>query len=80
MKCPYCGIDMEIGVIQSPNEIAWLKGLNRPALGRASFHEGSVVLSKRSFIKGSAVMAYLCRGCQKIIIDCKDRYTDLNCT
>ncbi len=78
MKCPYCNNDMEIGIIQDCNEIAWLKGLDRPALGRAAFHEGSVVLSKLSLTKGSAVMAYLCRGCGKVIIDLKDPNTDLN--
>lgn len=25
MKCPYCSKEMELGVIQSPNEIAWQK-------------------------------------------------------
>ena len=34
-----------------------------------------IVLSEMSFLNGSAVEAYLCRECQKIIID----YTDVNC-
>ena len=33
MQCPYCGKAMEKGLIQSPQEIAWLKGEKRPLLG-----------------------------------------------
>lgn len=73
MKCPYCGKEMEKGLIQSPQEIAWLKGEKRPLLGRAKFHEGSLVLSELSILKGSAVTAYLCRDCQKVIIDYSEK-------
>lgn len=78
MKCPYCDKEMEEGLIQSPHEIAWLKGTRRKLLGRAELHDGSVVLSDLSLMKGSAVVAYLCRACQKIIIDFSDRNSDLN--
>jgi hypothetical protein len=78
MKCPYCGNEMELGLIQSPHEISWKKGSKRPLLGRAQFHEGSVVLSELSFVKGSAVTAYLCRDCRKVMIDYSDEYADLN--
>lgn len=68
MNCPYCSREMESGVIQSQNEIAWKK---RKALifGAAMLQEGSVVLSELSFLKGSAVTAYLCRHCKKVIIN-----------
>lgn len=72
MKCPYCGNEMEQGFIQSPQEISWKKGDKRPFLGRAQFHEGSVILSELSFMKGSAVTAFLCRDCKKVIIDYLD--------
>ncbi len=78
MKCPYCNKEMEAGIIQSPHELCWKKGTKRPAFGRAMFHEGSVVLSKLSFMKGSAVLAYLCRSCSKVVIDYSDRTSDLN--
>ena len=29
MKCPYCYNQMEIGRLQSPHELAWLKGLKK---------------------------------------------------
>ena len=70
MKCPYCEKEMEQGFIQSPHEISWKKGDKRPLFGRAQFHEGSV--------KGSAVTAFLCRDCQKVIIDYSDENADFN--
>lgn len=78
MKCPYCDNEMEKGLIQSPQEIAWLKGENKHALARARFHDGSVVLSGFSFTKGSAVVSYLCRECKKVVIDYSDGNSDLN--
>ena len=76
MKCPYCDNEMEQGVIQSPHEISWTD--KKHFFGRAQFHEGSVVLSELSFIKGSAVMAFCCKGCKKVIIDYNDPESDLN--
>ena len=78
MICPYCGKEMEEGIIQSPQELSWKKGLDRPVIGRAKYHEGSVVLSELSYLKGSAVKAYLCRDCGKVIIDYSDGKADLN--
>ena len=78
MKCPYCDHLMEEGIIQSSQEISWKKGIKRPMFGRAGFHDDSLVLSKLSFMKGSAVKAYLCRKCMKVIIDCVDEKSDLN--
>lgn len=78
MNCPYCNNMMEEGVIQSPQELSWKKGIKRPFVGRAKFHDDSIVLSKLSYMKGSAVMAYLCRSCMKVIIDCSDDKHDLN--
>ncbi len=78
MKCPYCSNEMEEGIIQSPHEISWKKGTKRPLIGRAQFHKGSVVLSELSFMRGSAVKAFLCRACMKVIIDCSDEKADLN--
>ena len=78
MRCPYCGKAMEEGLIQSPQELAWLPGRKRPLLGRAQFHDGAVVLSELSMWKGSAVLAFLCRDCGKIVIDCVEGRSDLN--
>ena len=78
MTCPYCNNVMEEGIIQSSQEISWKKGIKRPMYGRAVFHKDSIVLSKLSIMKGSAVKAYLCRKCMKVIIDYADEKSDLN--
>ena len=69
---------MEEVIIQSSQELSWKKGLKRPIFGRAGFHDDSIVLSKLSIMKGSAVKALLCRNCMKVIIDCADKESDLN--
>ena len=76
MECPYCGATMEQGVIENPQEINWKS--RRRLLARALFNEGTVVLSKHSFLYGSAVVAHLCRSCEKVIIDYKDGKSDFN--
>ncbi len=76
MKCPYCNNDMEIGYIGSGQPLFWSKGESRQ-LFSTQFDEGSVVLSKLSLF-GSAVKAFLCRECQKILIDYSDEHSDLN--
>ncbi len=76
MKCPYCNQEMEQGVIQSPHELSWKK--KKSIIGRANFHEGSVILSKLSLLKGCAAKAFCCRNCEKVIIDYKDNDCDIN--
>ena len=78
MNCPYCDNEMEEGFIQSPHEISWKRGTKRPLFGRAAFHEGSIVLSGLSYMKGYAVKAFLCSVCKKVIIDYSDELSDLN--
>ena len=80
LNCPYCGKEMERGVIQSQNELNWIKGEKRRFFGKASFYEDSVVLSEFSLLKNSAVIAHRCPDCQKIVIDYSDKTTDLNST
>lgn len=78
MKCPYCGEEMETGLIQSSHEIAWLPVSERTLVGRAQYYEGSVVLSETSLLHGSAVIASVCRGCEKVVIDCAGGAADFN--
>ncbi len=78
MKCPYCGGEMESGLIQSGNELAWLPVSKRKLAARAQLYDGSVVLSEYSFLHGSAVTAWLCRSCEKVIIDYAGGKCDLN--
>ena len=72
MKCPYCGNEMELGLIESKYQIVWTKGKKRHFLKNVTFPKGSVVLDKfdlKSFVKGCAVKAFLCRSCKKVVID-----------
>ena len=65
MKCPYCDKGMESGVMQSQHSIRWQKT-------RYLFlteKETDITLSKKNFWKGSAIRAYRCGECKKIIID-----------
>lgn len=78
MKCPYCNKEMEVGLIESPQEIAWLKGEKKHLFAKGSLHEGSIVLSEFSALRGSSVKAFLCRKCQKILIDYSDEQSDFN--
>ena len=51
VKCPYCGADMEEGVIQSSQEIAWLK--EKAIVGASWLNEGAVQLAPFPALKGS---------------------------
>ncbi|MBP5604649.1 MAG: hypothetical protein J6X60_03790 [Ruminiclostridium sp.] len=76
MNCPYCGSEMEEGLIQSSQAIAWNRGTKRRALRPA--YSDDVTLSELSLIRGSAVVAYNCGYCRKVIIDYADPKSDLN--
>ena len=69
MNCPYCQKETESGVIQSPHEIVWTRKKRNPLFrSHRRYPEGSVVLADFS-LTGSAVPAYYCRTCRKIVID-----------
>lgn len=76
MKCPYCEAEMEQGVIQSSQELSWKK--KRKIIARAKFYDESIVLSKLSLMKGSAIISHLCRTCERIVIDYKEGTCDMN--
>ena len=67
MKCPYCGFEMEKGMIRSDHEINWSD--KKYFFNRAQFHPKSVLLGDLHFLRGTEVEAWLCRSCQKVIID-----------
>ncbi len=78
MNCPYCNGEMEYGLIQSSSPIGWIKTEKRKFFYNPDLYEGAVCLSKMSAIKGSAVVAYVCRACEKLLIDYGDPTSDLN--
>ena len=67
MLCPYCNEEMELGVIQSPHEINWGRKLRHFTSSNAD--PEAIVLGGYSFLKGCYTEAYLCRKCEKVIID-----------
>ena len=64
MKCPYCGNEMELGLIASPYQIVWTRGDKKQFLNNVG-----IQYSLKSFVEGCAVKAFLCRSCKKVIID-----------
>ena len=73
MVCPYCGEEMETGSIRSRDELFWHPGTKKNFFGlgdRGKSYRGAVILSKFNPWKGSRVTAYLCRDCDKVIINC----------
>ncbi len=67
MNCPYCGVKMESGFVQSNREFYWTDKL-RPFFS-ADMWAGSLGLSTSRAFKGWSAEAWLCRGCRKVIID-----------
>ena len=67
MNCPYCGEEMEKGLIESSEPINFLREvrfLNQPKAGKGEFN-----LAKPSLGGRAAVQVWLCRDCRKIVID-----------
>ena len=70
MQCPYCGEEMEQGVIQCRDGVYWRKkkglvaavsGLSKDALDLAH--------SQARPFSGAAAIAYHCQSCKKIVMD-----------
>jgi hypothetical protein len=60
MQCPYCGNEMELGLVQSPHEIAWLKGDTKHAFAIAAAYKDAIVLSPLNIKKHDYGMC--CKG------------------
>ena len=74
MTCPYCHAEMEVGLIQNGQVIYWRPGLKKRMgiFNDSALQEGAILLPGSSFLFGSRVKSYLCRSCNKIIIDCNE--------
>ena len=70
MVCPYCKKPIEKGVLRSRDAAVWLPYQKRNALfGAAELNKGAIQLNEFSFLKGSTLVAYCCKACEKIVID-----------
>lgn len=65
MKCPTCGQEMEEGVVQSAREIFFTI---EPHRFWFKVKKEEVLLSSHNWTRPTCV-AYLCRNCQKVVID-----------
>lgn len=74
MKCPFCQAETEHGYIEGGStEMNWKpKPTGAFKSGNAEFNDGAVILSPFSaklLWRKNRIEAYLCRHCEKIIIE-----------
>ena len=70
MKCPYCGTEMEQGLIQCRDGVSWQKK-ERLVAALSGLSKDSVILARTqgSLFSGAAAIAHHCAACKKIVID-----------
>lgn len=68
MKCPYCEKEMELGYVQCRDGVTWTKNKFFIA-ALSSISKGAASLENGAADDSSAVYAYKCSGCKKVIID-----------
>ena len=69
MLCPYCKKEMETGSIKSKYPIEWEPSTKRGFVASLRAWPESVTLGDVGFFRPSAVTAYNCRNCKKVLID-----------
>lgn len=69
MNCPYCQKEMEAGLIEGSQALHWYRGLKRRRTGIFIPEEDKLLLSEMDMLRGSAVLAYRCPDCKKLLID-----------
>ncbi len=68
MKCPYCDHEMTLGYIQSRDGVYWT--LKKQLVAALSFlGKESTSLTNGAADNSSAVYAYKCGDCKKVIVD-----------
>ncbi len=74
MKCPYCGCEMQNGIIQADNLLSWIPD-GESSLGKTRWAKSprSVVLAPYYFLQPAEVEAFYCSDCRKIVIDVPDQ-------
>ncbi len=65
LNCPYCNGEMEKGFLQGGKVLAWVKKKHYLSMTPKA---GEVVLDKNHWT-GAAVPSWICRQCQKVIIE-----------
>ncbi|MDD5945649.1 MAG: PF20097 family protein [Clostridia bacterium] len=68
MNCPYCGKEMKLGYIQCRDGVTWT--LKKQLVSSLSFlGKESTSLENGAADNSSAVYAFKCDDCKKVIID-----------
>ena len=67
MECPYCGIEMKKGVIQSAREIYWSNKKGNLFFMPLEYN-GDVKVAPFGW-NGSSTEAYICNNCKKLIVN-----------
>ncbi len=65
MQCPYCKKEMGKGLLQSGKMMLWTRKKHYLSLRP----KGDDLLLDENYLTGTAVPAWICRSCQKILID-----------
>ena len=72
MLCPFCGSEMEKGLLQSGTMMVWVKKKHILSLYPK---EGEVLLDK-NYLGGCVVPAWICKGCKKVIAEYEEKFND----
>ncbi len=70
MLCPFCGEEMEKGLLQGGNILVWVKKKHYISLLPK---EGEVLLD-RTYLTNSSVPAFICKQCRKVIVEYEDNF------
>lgn len=70
--CPYCGKEMELGYIQCRDGVTWTPKKQLVA-SLSFFGNGSVRIENGAADNSTAVYAYNCPECKKVIIDYSEK-------
>ena len=65
MKCPFCGLEMEEGVLEGQRYLLWAKRHHKVSYRP---EEGEVLLGEK-MINSVTLPASICKRCQRIILE-----------
>ncbi len=69
MRCPVCGKEMEQGFMQGNQRVAWVKSKHKVSILP---RKGEVLLENKAF-NSFLFAAWICKSCQKILVDYSDK-------
>ena len=67
-KCPYCGNELQEGLVQSSHYIFFTEQLHKFSFYPNLYKEKEILLRKNNYLYPNC-NALICRECKKVIID-----------